>query len=331
MPPSKRTRPVPLVDRLMPCELSVTRPLMSTVPPSRLVTSTERAVGAGGGERGADGDVGAVVVDVEGAGGGGDRAAVDGERAGPGDVGQQDAVGGAAAALVTVLKVTPAAPMVTPLRLIPVPVPVKLVIWLAALVAVIVPPPLAVNVVPAGPLPARLIGPVKAIVAPVLLVRVAPALVRRSGDRTAEGDGAAGAVGDVDGVAGVAGDVGGDGDVAAGGTGERDAGGVALDELVGADRRRGDRRAGDAGGAGGAGDTGVDALDVDAVGQGDADAADGAVEMFGLVGPRCCRGGGDERVDGGVARRAAGVDGEPERFTPQPLVGLQARCRRCSR
>ena len=55
--------------------------------------------------------------------------------------------------------------------------PVKLVIWLAALLAVIVPPPLAVNVVLAGPLPARLIAPVKAMVAPVLLVRVAPALV----------------------------------------------------------------------------------------------------------------------------------------------------------
>ena len=37
--------------------------------------------------------------------------------AGSGDVGQQDAVGGAAAALLTVLNVTPAAPIVTPLRL----------------------------------------------------------------------------------------------------------------------------------------------------------------------------------------------------------------------
>ena len=148
MPPSKRTRPVPFVDRLMPCEVSVTRPLMSTVPPSRLVTSTDRAAAPEVVSVAPIVTLPAVVVDVEGAGGGGDRAAVDGERAGPADVGEQDAVGGAAPLLLTVLKVTPAAPMVTPLRLMP--VPVKLVIWLAALVAVIVPPPLAVNVVIAG-------------------------------------------------------------------------------------------------------------------------------------------------------------------------------------
>ena len=110
----------------------------------------------------------------------------------------------ALAALVTVLNVKPAAPMVTPLRLTP--VPVKLVIWLVALVAVIVPPPVATNAVIAAPLPARLIAPVKSIVAPVLLVRVTAALAPVPVTVAAERDGAAGAVGDVDGVAGVAGD-----------------------------------------------------------------------------------------------------------------------------
>ena len=77
--------------------------------------------------------------------------------------------------------------------------PVKPVIWLAALLAVIVPPPLAENFEIAAPLPARLIAPVKTIVAPVLLVRMTAGVARRAADVAAERDGAAGAVGDVDG------------------------------------------------------------------------------------------------------------------------------------
>ena len=196
---------------------------------------------------------------------------------------------------------TPPAPMLTPLRLTP--VPAKLVTWLAALLAVIVPPPVAEKAVTAAPLPARLIAPVKAMVAPVLLVRVTADVGAGAGDVAAEGDGAAGAVGDVDGGAGVAVDGGGDGDVAAGGAGEGDAGGVALHELVGADGGGGDGGAGDAGGAGGAGDAGVDPLDVDAVGEGDADAAGGAVADV-RVGGRVAAVAATRIVDGGVPATA---------------------------
>ena len=245
MPPSKRTEPVPFVDRLMPSEVSVTRPLMSTVPPSRLVTSTERAAAP-------------EVVSVASMVtlpllSSTSRARVVAviappltvNVAGSGDVGQQDAVGGAGWPLLTVLSVNPA-----------------------------VADGDAVEVDAGAGEAGDLIGGVGGG------DRAATA-GRERGDRGA----AAGrliAPGEVDVGTGVAGQgdsrrwrplpvtgplnvtvplerlatltalpvlpviVGGDGDVAAGGTGEREAGGVALDQRVGTDRRRGDRRAGDA-------------------------------------------------------------------------------------
>ena len=96
MPPSKRTRPVPLVDRLMPGRALGDEAVDVDGAAVRLVTSTDRAAAP---------EVVRVapmvtlplpsstsrprvvaVID----------AAVDGERAGAADVGEQDAVGGAA-------------------------------------------------------------------------------------------------------------------------------------------------------------------------------------------------------------------------------------------
>ena len=82
--------------------------------------------------------------------------------------------------------------------------------------------------------------------------------------------------------------------------------------------------AGDAGGvAGGAGDAGVDALDVDAVGQRDPDATDGAVADVRVAGRSGFPGWRRRGLGAGAGAGAAGVDGEPERFAPQPLVGLE--------
>ena len=148
MPPSKRMMPVPLVVRLMPWEVSVTRPLRSTVPPSRLVTSTDLA------EVPEVVSVAPMVTLPLSSSTSSARmvAVIDPPLTvnvpGPATLVSEIPMAAPAGALLTVLRVKPAAPMATPLR--STPVPVKLVIWLMALVAVIVPPPLAVNVAPAG-------------------------------------------------------------------------------------------------------------------------------------------------------------------------------------
>ena len=161
----------------------------------------DRAAGGRGRDGRADRDVGRGRVDVDAAGGGvGDRAA-----------GEVDAARArrlltvsistplAAPLVLTVAKVMPLAPTVTPLRSSAVPVPE--VIELLPPVTLTVPPPVALK-------PVRLLAlvlmsrpPSKLIVAPVLVLRKSRRSAGVGGDRAVEVDGAAGLVDDLDGLA----------------------------------------------------------------------------------------------------------------------------------